>query len=177
MALPAKVDLDHGVRKTSLELSRQLEMQSVCCPYVLMSYNFSSTYLSYCAASRCDADGAQVPGMAMATTFDRAHVCHASLDLAISHAFPRHPSGCADRYSVSGGCKGGELQQVVGLVGSRSRMLSKISCNAIVRHAADVARGRRHGMGRRAGDVGLLGVGDGQRNAESGAGAADVKGV
>lgn len=56
-------------------------------------------------------------------------------------------------------------------------MLSKISCNAIVRHAADVARGRRHGMSRRAGDVGLLGVGDGQRNAESGAEATGVKGV
>lgn len=148
MALPAKIDLDHGVRKTSLELGRQLEMQSVYCPYAPMHYKFcSSTYLSYCAAGRCDADGAQIPRMAMATTFDRAHVYHAGLDFAISHAFPRHTSGRADRYSVSGGCKGGELQQVIGLVDSRSRVLAKISCNAIVRHAADVARGGRHGMG------------------------------
>lgn len=115
--------------------------------------------------------------MAVAATFDRAHVSHAGLDFAISHTFPGHAGCRANGYSVSGGCKGGELQQVVGLVHSRGRMLSKISCNAIVCHAANVARGRRHSVSGRAGDVGFLGVGDGQRNAESGAGAAGAKGV
>lgn len=97
--MPAKIDLDHGVRKTSLELGRQLEY-AVSLPLMCSNaLRIVPTYLSYCAASRCDADGAHVPGMAMAmaATFDRAHVRHAGLDLAISHAFPRRASGRANR--------------------------------------------------------------------------------
>jgi hypothetical protein len=135
------------------------------------------TYLSYSAASGRDADGAQVSGMAMAATLDRAHVPHAGLDLAIRHAFPRCASGRANRYSVPGSSNSRKLQQVTSLVCCRRRIISQISRNATVCHAANVASGGSHGMDRRAGDVGFLGIGDGQRNAEGGAGAAGVKGV